>query len=266
MLMTFTRIVRPDIRSLRPFMPPSANLAAYVQHVMDTHPNSSRARRHSLTVRDNTLSNPMRSHPRRPSLSMPYPPRPILPASHGPTARRHTISHTLGESVQLATIKQDNFVQPAIPTSVRNALNLAWAPATRSRYEVSIKEYLAFCDNEKVPQEARLPAGEMLLAMFAASLVGKIAGSTINAKISAVKAWHIQHNQPWRGNTLLQYVLKGAANATPEKSKQERRLPITIDMLKDLFHVLLVPRRRARWRAMTWVVSSPRFIDASCIL
>ena len=74
----------------------------------------------------------------------------------------------------------------------------------------------------------------MLLAMFAASLVGKIAGSTINAKISAVKAWHIQQNQPWRGHTLLQYVLKGTANATPEKSKQERRLPITIEMIREL--------------------------------
>ena len=57
------------------------------------------------------------------------------------------------------------------PTSL-----VAYVPTTRSRYEISIKECLAFCDTERVSQEACLPAGEMLLVMFAASLVGKIAG------------------------------------------------------------------------------------------
>ncbi|KAF8320639.1 hypothetical protein F5887DRAFT_904923, partial [Amanita rubescens] len=109
---------------------------------------------------------------------------------------------------------------------------------TLDRYDVSIREYLTFCDSEQVPEADRLPASEMLLALFAASLVGRIAGATISAKVSAVKAWHIQHNQPWRGNILLQHVLKGAANATPETSKQDRRQPITIDMLKELFNDL----------------------------
>jgi hypothetical protein len=78
----------------------------------------------------------------------------------------------------------------------------------------------------------------MLLAMFAASLVGHIAGPTISLKISAVCAWHIQNNQPWHGHTLLQYVLKGATNATPSASTQMRRQPITVDMLNDLFRGL----------------------------
>ena len=103
---------------------------------------------------------------------------------------------------------------------------------------MSIREYLTFCDSERVPEDDRLPASEMLLALFAASLVGCITGATISAKVSAVKAWHIQHNQPWRGNVLLQHVLKGAANATPESSKQDHRQLITIDMLKELFNGL----------------------------
>ena len=41
-----------------------------------------------------------------------------------------------------------------------------------------------------------------------------------------------------RGNILLQHVLKGATNATPETSKQDRRLPINTNMLKELFHDL----------------------------
>ncbi|KAF8340831.1 hypothetical protein F5887DRAFT_1076957 [Amanita rubescens] len=108
---------------------------------------------------------------------------------------------------------------------------------TRSRVDLSSSSH-STATIEQVPEADRLPASEMLLALFAASLVGRIAGATISAKVSAVKAWHIQHNQPWRGNILLQHVLKGAANATPETSKQDRRQPITIDMLKELFNDL----------------------------
>lgn len=48
-------------------------------------------------------------------------------------------------------------------------------------------------------------------------------------------AWHIQNNQPWHGHILLQYVLKGATNATPSASTQMWLQPITADMLNNLF-------------------------------
>ena len=210
------------------------DLSNYVQHIMATHPGSSRVRSltlatskqphdHNLptllpreTPADTTTTSRHRTHSQR-HLTHPYYQR----------SRRHS---------QPAPLKNapPTSIQP-LPATVQHAISLAWAPATRARYDVSVKEYLTFCDNEKVPDADRLPASEMLLALFAASLVGRVAGATINAKISAVKAWHIQHNQPWRGNILLQYVLKGAANATPDTSKQDRRLPVTTDMLKELF-------------------------------
>ncbi|KIL54010.1 hypothetical protein M378DRAFT_188781 [Amanita muscaria Koide BX008] len=114
------------------------------------------------------------------------------------------------------------------------ALQLAWAPATRKRYDVSVREFTAFCDAQRVADEERLPASEMLLAIFTASLVGQVAGTTIGGKLAAVRAWHIQNNQPWQGATLLQYVLKGAANATPSSSVQKRRQPVTAEMLQEL--------------------------------
>ena len=49
-------------------------------------------------------------------------------------------------------------------------------------------EYLTFCDQQHVTVDDHLPASKMLLAMFATSLVGHIAGPTISLKISAICA------------------------------------------------------------------------------
>ncbi|KIL63348.1 hypothetical protein M378DRAFT_179309 [Amanita muscaria Koide BX008] len=121
-----------------------------------------------------------------------------------------------------------------IPAVVANTLANAWAPATRIRYDANVKGFFTFCDKQKVAIHDRLPAGEMLLATFVAMLAGTCSGATIHNKIHAIRAWHIQQNQPWRAGTLLNYVLKGAERATPEKSKQARRPPVTIHMLQEL--------------------------------
>ena len=108
---------------------------------------------------------------------------------------------------------------PLLP-AIQIALNQAWAPATHHWYNGNIHEYMAFCDEQKVAEVDCLLASEMLLAMFTASLIGHIAGPTISAKISAIHTWHIRNNKPWQGCTLLQYILKGAANATPNSAMQ----------------------------------------------
>ena len=125
-----------------------------------------------------------------------------------------------------------------LPPTVAAAVAQAWAPSTHKRYEASVKEFIAFCDKQNVAEEARLPAGELLLATFAASLMGKMAGATIQNKITAVKAWHTQQNATWNGGNLLAYVLKGLERATPEVSKQTRRPPVTAAMLKQLYEEL----------------------------
>jgi hypothetical protein len=125
-----------------------------------------------------------------------------------------------------------------IPTAVIAVMENAWAPATRQRYEANVKEFTVFCNTQKIPETDRLPASEMLLATFAASLVGKCAGSTAQGKVAALKAWHIRNNVPWRGNTLLDYVLKGLERASPGNAKQTRRPPITIQMIEQLYNGL----------------------------
>ncbi|KIL71293.1 hypothetical protein M378DRAFT_64574 [Amanita muscaria Koide BX008] len=147
-----------------------------------------------------------------------------------PYTRKPGRSHERGTETEQKATKQ----AVPVPIQVSSALQLAWAPATRRKYDTSVKEFISFCDKQRVPEEDRSPASEMLLAMYAASLVGQVAGGTISGKLAAVRAWHIQHNQAWQGSTLLQYVLKGAANATPSSSKQKRRPPVTVNMLQEL--------------------------------
>ncbi|KIL57635.1 hypothetical protein M378DRAFT_16142 [Amanita muscaria Koide BX008] len=148
-------------------------------------------------------------------------------AQQAPPSMVHTIdttTHTLPRKTEVP-----------IPQAVSDALTLAWAPATRWRYDVSVREFIRFCDDQRVDAEDRLPASEMLLAMFAASLIGQVAGATIGHKLSAVRAWHIQNNKPWNGSVLLQHVLKGATNATPGTAIQARRQPVTVGMLEELY-------------------------------
>jgi hypothetical protein len=155
----------------------------------------------------------------------------------------------LSASSKLAHQRQVEPLPPAVAAAVANA----WAPATHRRYDASIREFTTFCDAQKVAEEARLPASELLLATFAASLSGKCAGATIQNKIAAVKAWHIQNNVQWKGDTLLSYVLKGLERASPETSKQTRRPPVTVEMLEQLYHGLNrnEPRDAAIYAAAT---------------
>jgi hypothetical protein len=128
--------------------------------------------------------------------------------------------------------------EPPLPPVVAAAIANAWVPATKKRYEGGVQEFKCFCDSQKVAEEDRLPAGELLLATFAASLMGKCAGATIQNKMAAIKAWHISNNVPWKGDILLSYILKGLERAKPEKSKQTRRPPVTSTMLEQWYQGL----------------------------
>ena len=122
-----------------------------------------------------------------------------------------------------------------IPSHVAHILEKAWAPATRRRYDISVKDFLRFCEDQRIPSLRQLPADEMLLASYAASLAGSISGASIQNRIAAVRAWHIRHNASWNGGTLLDYVLRGTHKASPPSSKSARRPPVTFEMLEQLY-------------------------------
>ena len=53
-----------------------------------------------------------------------------------------------------------------------------------------------------------------------------------------MKAWHIRNNVPWKGSSLLEYVIKGLERASPGNAKQTRRPPVTTEMLEQLYQGL----------------------------
>jgi hypothetical protein len=118
--------------------------------------------------------------------------------------------------------------------NVSRAVQNSWATSTIKRYTGAIKQYISFCDAERIPERLRFPADEFVLCAFAASSFGRHAGGTPRSRLSALKAWHLTQNVEWKGSARLRYVLNGVHNATPESSKQPPRPPVTRRMLIQL--------------------------------
>lgn len=114
------------------------------------------------------------------------------------------------------------------------AIQSALADATLKRYSGAIKRFISFCDNERIPECLRFPTDEFVLCAFAASSLGRHAGSTPRARLSALKAWHMAHNVEWKGSARLRYVLNGIQNSAPDHSRRPPRPPINSRMLVQL--------------------------------
>jgi hypothetical protein len=121
---------------------------------------------------------------------------------------------------------------------VTQAIQSGWADSTLRRYSGSIKQFLRFCDAERVPSHLRFPADEFVLCAFAASSCGRHAGGTPRSRLSALKAWHIAHNVKWNGSARLQFVLNGVRNCAPSSSRRPPRPPVNSTMLSQLIQNL----------------------------
>jgi hypothetical protein len=133
---------------------------------------------------------------------------------------------TLNNDTPLLSVRARNHVSQAIQDSL--------AHSTLKRYSGTIKQFIRFCDAERIPDRLRFPADEFVLCAFAASSLGRHAGSTPRSRISALKAWHITHNIEWKGSARLRYVLNGVHNSAPRSSRRPPRPPINAAMLSQL--------------------------------
>jgi hypothetical protein len=121
---------------------------------------------------------------------------------------------------------------------VTRAIQDGWANTTLRRYTGTIKQFIHFCDTERVPDHLRFPSDEFVLCAFAASSLGKHAGGTPRSRISALKAWHLAHNAEWKGSARLQFVLNGVHNRAPNSSRRPPRPPVSARMLSQLVETL----------------------------
>ena len=124
-----------------------------------------------------------------------------------------------------------SILSPRARDHVSLAIQNSWARSTVKRYSGTIKQFILFCDAERIPEHLRFPADEFVLCAFAASSLGKHARTT---RLSALKAWHIAHNMEWKGSSRLRFVLNGIHNLSPSSSRQPLRPPINAKMLSQL--------------------------------
>jgi hypothetical protein len=170
-----------------------------------------------------------------------YPENPMVPhlslhTGELSAASRHTHTiPTVHESHHFFNVRNDTLLLSSQTKDFdTQAIRGSWANSTLKRYTGTIKQYIRFCDAERIPERLRFPAHEFILCAFAASSFGRHAGGTPRSRLSALKAWHAAHNVEWNGSSRLRYVLNGVHNHAPGSSKRPPRPPITAKMLSQL--------------------------------
>jgi hypothetical protein len=158
---------------------------------------------------------PFGCHVTPPPRGIPLEPRPVT----------HSFFDVRNDSLMLSSHTKDHVMQ---------AIQNGWANSTLKRYSGAIKQFIHFCDVERVPDHLRFPADEFVLCAFAASSFGKHAGGTPRSRLSALKAWHTAHNVKWNGSARLRYVSNGVRNCVPGASRRPPRPPVNAKMLVQL--------------------------------
>ncbi|KAJ3804656.1 hypothetical protein F5876DRAFT_53110, partial [Lentinula aff. lateritia] len=70
-----------------------------------------------------------------------------------------------------------------------------------------------------------LPVSEVILCEYAAEFGGKLAGSSVKAKLAVIKGWTITKGFAWQGSDRLRKVLAGVERSAPPTSfRPEREL------------------------------------------
>jgi len=131
----------------------------------------------------------------------------------------------------------------SIPTSftaedherIKDLLANAWQESTKISYMSGLLTYHVFCDRKNVDKLARAPTSTDLIIAFISTLVGTLAGSTINNYVSGICTWHIIHNVAWNiDQVAIDTALRAAIVSAPYKSSKPPRQPVTIDYLSDI--------------------------------
>ncbi|KAJ7668534.1 hypothetical protein DFH06DRAFT_1038988, partial [Mycena polygramma] len=96
-----------------------------------------------------------------------------------------------------------------------------------TNYGGGLARFQEFCDNEDIPEFARMPASEELVSLFISSWAGRASRSIVDTWVSAVRAWHIVHGAEWQMGTHLRFIKNGVSKLVPESSKRPPRPPVS---------------------------------------
>ncbi|KAF5381801.1 hypothetical protein D9615_005585 [Tricholomella constricta] len=84
-----------------------------------------------------------------------------------------------------------SYVPPQFISQFFFTMLSALAPKTREAYAAGLLHFHQFCDTISLPGESRVPASEIILAIFCSSWAGRVARSTIDEWLAGLRFWHV---------------------------------------------------------------------------
>ncbi|KAJ3813311.1 hypothetical protein F5876DRAFT_74033 [Lentinula aff. lateritia] len=121
-----------------------------------------------------------------------------------------------------------------LSAKARKLMYASVAAKTQSRKRNNITEFLDWAHQQHLHAKDILPASEITLCEYAAEFGGKLAGSSVKAKLSAIKGWTIMKGYAWQGSDCLRKVLASIERSAPPSSFRPEREPVKKSHLSTL--------------------------------
>ncbi|KAK7441518.1 hypothetical protein VKT23_016508 [Stygiomarasmius scandens] len=164
---------------------------------------------------------------------------PLHRNSHSVLQHGHNRSPTTTTSPNGSQPNRSCTMTNNIDQSIRAAMDVAVKPDTLRRHQNAIRQFKTWAKSQDLARSQILLASETTLAAFAASFRGQLAGGTVRAKISAVKAWHVSKGHQWHSGDMLRKVLTGVKRQAPPSSFHPERPGVSVEMNKLLHDELM---------------------------
>ena len=122
--------------------------------------------------------------------------------------------------------------------TLKDVLELAFAPSTRETYKAGISKFKKFCDHHK---RLALSADKETVLYFAAALSRSLSPATVKVYLSSTSAWHqLQgYTSPTKHSSILRLIMKGAKKRYAHVShRRPTRQPLTTNVLMDVIRQL----------------------------
>ncbi len=138
-------------------------------------------------------------------------------------------------SPHAAQFRQDlgSFLSPSASSRLFYIISEGLDVHTKKNYGAGLLRFTQFCDNLQVPESARMPASEALVAAFVAMYAGSVRHDTIGSWLSGLAVWHAINGAKWPDGNILTYTKKGAKKVEPPPLA--KRPPVTLEHMHALF-------------------------------
>ncbi|KAJ7610317.1 hypothetical protein DFH06DRAFT_1374698 [Mycena polygramma] len=118
-------------------------------------------------------------------------------------------------------------IRTDLQAKIFQGLLKATTEQTREGYGAGLLRYHQFCDGQRIPEHARLPADHMILSAFVSDWIGKKSGKCLRNWLSGLRLWHLFNDAPWHGDESWLPSLKKAGDRAGVVFKRPPRGPIT---------------------------------------